>query len=301
MQPDFTLTEPVTIAPAQPCKARVISHAQINSGYYRLKLRCLFIAAHAQPGQFIHVLPPHVGFDPLLRRAFSILNVDNEAIEILYRAAGKGTTLLSSVVPGQTIDLLGPLGRPFHIGQGDVILVGGGVGVPPLVFLAQHLRTRLALREQSDKNRPFSLTAMIGGRTRYDVIGESELRSLQVDVQVATDDGSAGHQGLVTDLLRRHLETRATQPVGEDKSELPIVYSCGPFPMLRAVARLCAEFNVLCQVSLEENMPCGIGVCNGCVVPVVQAGDDYGLFRRICVEGPVLWSHEVDWTHSVGH
>lgn len=302
MQFDPMLIASVPTVPAQPYKALVVSHVQINPGYYRLKLQCPFVAAHAQPGQFIHVLPPRAGFDPLLRRAFSILNVDGDAIEVLYRAAGKGTTLLSSVVPGQTIDLLGPLGRPFHIGQGDVVLVGGGVGVPPLVFLAQHLRTRLALREQSDKNRPFSLTAIIGGRTRFDVIGQSELENLQVGVQVATDDGSAGHHGLVTDLLRRHIETKASlHPDSTNNSQLPIVYSCGPYPMLRTVAHLCAEFEVPCQVSLEENMPCGIGVCNGCVVPVVQAGDDYGLFRRICVEGPVLWSHEVDWTYSVGH
>jgi dihydroorotate dehydrogenase electron transfer subunit len=237
-----------------------------------------------------------------LRRAFSIFNIGNDAIEVLYRAAGKGTTLLSSAVPGANIDLLGPLGQPFHVQAGDVILVGGGVGVPPLVFLARHLLTRLALREQPDAQRPTSITAMIGARTRFDIIGQSELEALQVGVQVATDDGSAGRHGLVTDLLRDHLETKVSRhPDSPNNSQLPIVYSCGPYPMLRAVAQLCAEFQVPCQVSLEENMPCGIGVCNGCVVPVVQAGDDYGLFRRICVEGPVLWSHEVDWTRSVGH
>ena len=107
----------------------------------------------------------------------------------------------------------------------------------------------------------------------------------EVPVHIATDDGSLGHQGFVTDLLKVEL--------ARDKNA--VVYACGPLPMLRATARVCADFDVPCQVSLEENMPCGVGVCNGCVVPVAQAGDDYGLYRRICVEGPVLWAHEINW------
>lgn len=150
------------------------------------------------------------------------------------------------------------------------------MGVPPMAMLAAH-------------SQPENTIALIGARSSSDVICLEDFTKYQVPVRIATDDGSLGYHGLVTDLLKQELEQgRAT------------VFTCGPLPMLRAVAALCEKTNVPCQVSLEENMPCGVGVCNGCVVSVTGAGDDYGKYRRICVEGPALWAHEVDWNRFGG-
>lgn len=298
MQPALKSTR--IAPPTQRCKAPIIAHVEVAPGYWQLKLHCPFIAEAGRPGQFVHILPPRAGFDPFLRRAFSIFKTDPDAIEVLYRAAGKGTTLLSSARVGDDIDLIGPLGQPFEVHQRDIILVGGGIGVPPLVFLAQHQLNQPSSSQSCRAEFPLSPIAFIGARSRNDVIGREEFQNLKVPLQIATDDGSAGHHGLVTDLLRGHLQSLPPSNANQQgQPQSPTVYSCGPWPMLRAVAQLCAEFKVPCQVSLEENMPCGIGVCNGCVVPVLQAGDDYGLFRRICVEGPVLWSHEVQWDHPL--
>jgi dihydroorotate dehydrogenase electron transfer subunit len=136
------------------------------------------------------------------------------------------------------------------------------------------------------------MRALVGARSKNDVLCGEDFSRSNVPVEVATEDGSYGHRGLVTDLLRRHLELAA-------KNKNPSrVFSCGPLPMLSAVAQLCIQKNVPCQVSLEENMPCGVGICNGCVVPVVGAGDEYGRYRRVCVEGPVMRAQEIDWLHE---
>jgi dihydroorotate dehydrogenase electron transfer subunit len=257
--------------------AEVSDHQQVAPRYFRLKLRAPGIAGQARAGHFVHVMPrAQDARDPLLRRAFSILVVENEDIEILYRVEGRGTALMARWSIGDTIDVLGPLGNGFTALPAPpqrAILVGGGVGVPPMVMLA------------SCRNDNQRVVALIGARSEAEVICREDFAKFSIPVRVATDDGSCGHHGLVTDLLEDELEQG-----GE-----AIVFSCGPLPMLRAVAKLCRQFKVPCQVSLEENMPCGVGVCNGCVVPVADAGDDYGRYRRICVEGPVLWAHEIDW------
>ena len=296
MQPNISHAD-TSMTSAQRLQGRVISHAEVSPAYWQLTLQCKDVATSGRPGQFVHILPPRASFDPLLRRAFSIFQTEGDTFKVLYRAAGKGTRLLSKANIGDVIDLIGPLGQPFHIDnrQSTVILVGGGVGVPPLVFLAGRLLNAATSNTQSNPD----ITVLVGARSRTDVLGTNELAHIGIQTDIATEDGSAGHQGLVTDLLRRNLES--PQQAGDQGKQSAIVYACGPLPMLRAVAKMCADFKVLCQVSLEENMPCGIGVCNGCVVPVVKAGDDYGLYRRICVEGPVLWSHEVDWDQLGGH
>jgi dihydroorotate dehydrogenase electron transfer subunit len=142
--------------------------------------------------------------------------------------------------------------------------------------------------------------ALVGARTASDVIAVQDFAEYGINVEVATDDGSAGHRGFVTELLVEKLKQAAG--VGESTPQ-PVVYSCGPLPMLQRVATLCRDFKVQCYVSLEEAMPCGIGVCNGCVVPISGGvGDDappidgYARYRRICVEGPVLSAQDVDWS-----
>lgn len=261
--------------------APIVSQLEVAPRHFRLTLRQKDIAHAAQPGQFLHVLPRgEYSRDPLLRRAFSLLKVADDTITILYRVEGRGTAALSRLVAGDTVDILGPLGEAFAPLTRASWLVGGGVGVPPLAMLASRRG------EQSGHLRAF-----IGARSRDEVLCREEFEEQHIPVAVATDDGTLGHHGRVTELLETALREAAP-----DREELRI-YACGPIPMLRAVARLAAEYSVPAQVSLEENMPCGIGVCNGCVVPVLHASSDYARFRRICVQGPVLWAHEVDWSH----
>ena len=148
----------------------------------------------------------------------------------------------------------------------------------------------LSLEKQIFISSAENIMAIVGARTGSDVLCLEDFAKYNVAVKIATDDGSLGHHGFVTDLLR--IEFAKHQD-----GTMPVVYACGPLPMLKSVAQICAEFGASCQVSLEENMPCGIGVCNGCVIPVLGQSDDYGSYRRICVNGPVAWAHEVDWAH----
>lgn len=316
---------------SQPANKRALHRVAVSRieevapHHYQITLCSPNLASNAKPGQFVHVLTnpnsENWCFDPLLRRAFSIMSVDSishETIEVLFRAEGRGTQLLAKSRVGDEIDLIGPLGKPFdvspfelgcdnkglfHVKQTlpEAIVVGGGVGVPPLVFLSQFLR-----------KRNVGIHAIIGARTASDIIGCRELADVSANVRIATDDGSRGHEGRVTDLLGALFDEL-------DLNNLPvkpIVYSCGPLPMLRSVAQMCASFGIRCQVSLEENMPCGIGVCNGCVVRTHQPfGNDeniandcndilgkewtpYQAYRRVCVEGPACWADEIDWNYQ---
>ncbi len=267
-------------------RARVLAKRELAPRHFALTLANSDIARTARAGQFVHVLPhPREtqedttwSFDPLLRRAFSIMDVQGNNFEILFRVEGRGTRSLARAEIGEWLDILGPLGNGFSLSQAteSAILVGGGVGVPPMVF------TSRALKEKGIKTQ-----MLLGARSAADVLCEERFTSLQI----ATDDGSRGHHGRVGDLLESALE-----------QDLPdAVFACGPYPMLRAVALICEAKEVACEVSLEENMPCGIGVCNGCVVPMrasegTLAGDDYGRFRRICVHGPACDGRDIDWT-----
>lgn len=267
-------------------RARILAKREVAPRHFALTLVNSEIARAARPGQFVHVLPhpreneEELGwsFDPLLRRAFSIMDTHGEEFEVLFRVEGRGTLSLSRAQIGEWLDLVGPLGNGFSLDKAtrSAVLVGGGVGVPPMVFADRILR-----------ERGIETRMLLGARSSGDVLCEDHFPVLAV----ATDDGSRGHHGRVGDLLERALE-----------SALPDdVFACGPYPMLRAVARICEEKGVPCEVSLEENMPCGIGVCNGCVVPMravenTLEGDDYGRYRRICVHGPACDARSIDWT-----
>ena len=309
--------------------AVVLDIEEVAPAHFLMRLQAPALAQSAQAGQFVHVLTtPNVSdwtLDPLLRRAFSIMRVDSSAksfIEVLFRAAGRGTKLLSTARAGDEIDLLGPLGMPFdlapffpfsdgteefHVKQSPpkALVVGGGVGVPPLVFLSHTLH-----------QHAIEVSAVIGARTATEVIGERDLGFTCRTLQVTTEDGSRGYRGRVTELLIDMLDSSTGR--NKDFDVKPVVYACGPLPMLRAVADICAGQDIRCQVSLEENMPCGIGVCNGCVIRALQSAlkensersigepidgtetvgnvwTPYRAYRRVCVEGPACWADEIDW------
>jgi len=252
-------------------RAWVVHRESVGGEYFRLRLRPAKPFA-AQPGQFAMVKVGE-GMDPLLRRPFSIHRVtggESGEFELLFRVVGAGTERLARVHVGDRVDVLAPLGRGFRPQGRHPLLVGGGVGVAPLLFLAESLL--------QDGARP---KLLLGARADRDVLCHDDFRCLAVPYALATEDGSMGEPGLVTALLDRELQAGA---------EGVAVYACGPAPMLAAVARLCARAGVPCQVSLEAHMACGVGACLGCVVPGTSQP-----YLRVCKEGPVFDAGEIDW------
>ncbi len=284
MTPTSIAAPPIAAPPIErrQLRARIRSKREVARHHFAFAIECAHVAQTARPGQFVHILPcARTGesdgswsFDPLLRRAFSVMDVRGDEFDVLFRVEGRGTALLARANEGDWLDLIGPLGNGFslHKARQSAVLVGGGVGVPPMVLTARTL-----------KERGVDILMLLGARSAGDVLCEEHFSNLEI----ATDDGSRGHCGRVGDLLELCLQ-----------SEPPdMVFACGPYPMLRAVAGLCAAKSVACEVSLEENMPCGIGVCNGCVVPMREPhGGEYGRFRRICVDGPACDGQEINWT-----
>jgi dihydroorotate dehydrogenase electron transfer subunit len=255
----------------------------LNSRCFVLAFRSSEIAAAARPGQFL-MLSVTDGIDPLLRRPMAFYEILGPAaaphgFSVLVERTGRGTTLLSRLNPGDTIDVLAPLGTAFRLPtdtSAEAVLVMGGVGSAPFPLFAEALAAA---------GHP--VQAFIGGRTQDHLLCAADLEALGVGVTLATDDGSTGHHGLVTEPLTAHLDT-ATKP--------QVVYSCGPTPMMRAVDQIAAARGVPHQVSLEAPMACGIGVCLSCVVPT-RRSDGGWRYQRICREGPVFDADTLLWEH----
>jgi len=249
----------------------VQSSERLAEGLYRLTLRAPRIAAGARPGQFVMVACGD-SLDPLLRRPFSIHQVEaGGTIQLLFKVIGRGSRWLAALTPGQDLSLIGPLGHGFHLATtGPIALIGGGIGIAPLSFLAHRWRQSFPAGD---------CTVLLGGRTGAEIDQlAAEFTLLGCQVHIATDDGSRGHHGLVTELLPPLLH-RLTQ-----------VFTCGPFAMMAAVASLCQGAGVACETSLEAHMACGLGACLGCAV----VGAD-GQYRHVCKHGPVFQAEEVAW------
>lgn len=270
-------------------ECRVIAQSEVAPGVVRMLLEGDEIAKQAQPGQFVNVQVAKTT-DPLLRRPFSIHATypDEGVFSLLYVLVGRGTVLLNRVQPEETVSAVGPLGRPFDLGSSadaEHIVIAGGCGAAPLHFLCDALCNKWGCEK---------VTVLAGARDRDAVLCEAEFRAHGVDVGISTDDGSYGYHGLVTDLLKEHLEKRDT---GTETR----VYSCGPHLMMRQVAMICGEAGVAsCQVSLENTMACAVGVCMGCVQKIKGAikGDRSGRdwhHERVCTEGPVFNAEDIIW------
>lgn len=254
--------------------AKVTASSQVTDDIVCLALLAPDISLAATPGQFVMVRSG-AGLDPLLRRPFSISRVNNDdTLEILVKLIGKGSKALAALKVGDLVDLLGPLGHGFALpNQGRACLVGGGIGAAPLLFLAQKLAACLPGTD---------LQVLLGARTATEAIAMAQpFRDLYLPVQLATDDGTAGHHGLVGELL-------AALPHGAAPTQ---VYACGPHPMLADVARISKNKEWPCQVSTEAIMACGLGACLGCAVPR-SGGDGY---LHVCKQGPVFAAGDLQW------
>ena len=259
------------------CAALVAHREQVTPLHVLLRLHAPLLVAAARPGQFVHVRVTEA-CDPLLRRPFSVMRTEAATglVDVLFQVVGRGTEALGQVVEGQTLDLLGPLGTPFLLPTGgSVVLVAGGVGVAPLVFLAEAL---------AESPTDYGLTGLFGARTESLLCCWLELAARCSEFEAVTEDGSLGRSGLVTEALAERLST-APHP--------PTVYACGPLPMLAEVARLCEAAGAPAWVSLERWMGCGVGACLGCVVPARRAG--WPRYVRVCHEGPVFAAQDLDW------
>ncbi|MFA6563390.1 MAG: dihydroorotate dehydrogenase electron transfer subunit [Verrucomicrobiia bacterium] len=252
--------------------AQIISNERDTDAYFRLVLRAPEIARATQPGQFLHLRIPPLR-DALLRRPFSIFQADGETVSLLYKTIGKGTDALARMRAGEELSAIGPLGHGFTVparGGETPLLVAGGYGMAAMYLLAER--------------SPQRGVVFVGGRRRVDILCEAEFHKLGWDVRVTTEDGSYGEKGLVTQPLLAELKR------GDGKRKL---FACGPTPMLRAVAKIADEFKVPAEISMDEHMCCGVGVCLTCVIPVKTAsGWEY---QRTCTEGPVFDPREVLW------
>lgn len=276
--------------------APILEHTGFPGDQYVLRLRSPATAAGAKPGQFVHLrCDPHLP----MRRPMSIMRADPAAgsIEILYKAHGSGTRLLADRRPGDTLNLIGPIGVPFKLRDylSLPLLVGGGVGIPPMIFLAEHIR-----RQAPDvkplvlmgSEVPFPFTPrpsrIVVEGLQPDVIASMPLlEDWGIPSRLASGLEQQGcYHGLVTELADAWIE--ALEPERRQQVE---IFACGPTPMLRAVATLAQRRGLPCQVSVEEFMACGVGGCAGCAVPVVtEAGR---AMKRVCVDGPVFAAEAV--------
>lgn len=273
-------------------EARVISHEALPGEQYILRLQAPQCAAHAQPGQFIHLT---VGPRLRMRRPISLMRVDAEAgwLELLYKVVGDGTAELAQRQPGEVLSCLGPIGQGFTLRGPRPLLLGGGVGMPPMIFLAERLRRTAAkpfVVLGSEVPFPFQArpSAILVPGLPDGVIGTMPLlEDWGVAARLASLQGYPGcHEGYVTDLARAWLDA-----LDADARAEVCLYACGPEPMLRAAVALAREYELPIQVSLEEYMACAVGGCAGCVVEVAEPAGPQ--MRRVCVDGPVFDGYAV--------
>jgi dihydroorotate dehydrogenase electron transfer subunit len=278
-------------------EARVLSHLAYDAEQFVLRLGAPKCAAHAQPGSFAHLT-----CDPTIpmRRPLSIMRADPKAgwIEILYKVVGAGLQALAARKAGDTVSVLGPIGKPFvaHRGRPRALLIGGGVGIPPMVFLAERLKADPAFSPLvlmgSEVPFPFRTrpsATLIAGMPAGTIACMPLLEEWGVPSRLASRADFPGcYSGFVTELAHEWLQSLSEAQRAEVE-----VFACGPTPMLKATAALARRHGVPCQVSLEEFMACAVGGCAGCTVEVRTP--EGTAMKRVCVDGPVFEAHTVFW------
>jgi len=276
--------------------ARVLSHNAYPGGQHVLRVQAPKTAADAAPGMFVHLQ-----CDPLLpmRRPMSLMRVNPELgwIEILYKRHGVGTRLLARRVPGETLSVLGPIGVPFKLQsyRRRTLLVGGGVGIPPMIYLAEHLKSaapEVSMLVVMGSEAPFPFQAipsriLVPGVPAPVIAAMPLLEDWGIPSRLATRQGYPGcFDGYVTDLAAAWLSSLL--PAQRHEVEL---FACGPTPMLQAVAGLARQHALPCQLSVEEYMACAVGGCAGCTVAVRTPSGQ--VMKRACIDGPVFEASEL--------
>lgn len=249
-------------------KVEIVSQEKIGTAIFSMWIRSSNIANVAKPGQFISVYTKDTG--KLLPRPISICEIDKEQgkLRIVYRVTGigTGTDMFSELNQGDQIDVLGPLGNGFPLIEKKAFLIGGGIGVPPMLELAKQLNCEKRI--------------IVGYRDELFLI--DDLKE-QGEVYIATEDGSAGTKGNVLDSVKKYA------------LEADIIYACGPTPMLRAIKEYAVEHHIECYISMEEKMACGVGACLACVCKTKEVDHHSNVHnKRICKDGPVFLSTEVE-------
>jgi dihydroorotate dehydrogenase electron transfer subunit len=249
----------------------ITDQIQIAENIYKLTLQGELVSEMKAPGQFVH-LKVSDGFDPLLRRPISISSIDQKKkqFSMIYRKEGNGTTRLAKKTAGMSVDVLGPLGNGFPVAEAKpgtlAVLIGGGIGVPPLYELSKQL-----------KAKGVNVIHVLGFQTEKVVFGEDDFMALGETITV-TVDGSYGKKGFVTDVLKEY------------QWRFETMFACGPTPMLKALENLYPDKNVF--LSLEERMGCGIGACFACVCHLQNDPTGY-TYKKVCSDGPVFRAGEV--------
>lgn len=263
-------------------EAPVLRNEQITPDIYRLTLEAPAITELSNPGQFVMVKGADNKGLPLLRRPFSIHQSSADGkLQILFKKLGPGTSFLARKVAGEILSLVGPLGKGFSLSDltKHICVIGGGMGMAPLFYLTEELLCNPAKSQQ--------IKVLMGSTTGNEIRGiGNDFKNLGAEVHLATDDGSAGHQGLVTDLLASKL----------NQDEKWSVLTCGPYPMMKGVVEFCRRKEWPCQVSMETLMACGISACLGCAVQAAaQNNNPQEPYLHVCKDGPVFRAEELEW------
>ncbi len=249
--------------------AKILKNTKFSEGIYEMELSAPEIAKEAKPGQFVNLYTGKG--EMLLPRPISICEIDKKegTLRLLYQVIGKGTKCFSALTEGHSIKIMGPLGNGFTITQDCCknVVIGGGIGIPPLLELVKNLEGKVQV--------------FLGAKTNPILV--EEFQKLGANVYVATDDGSYGFHGNALELVRRISPTP------------DMIYACGPKVMLKAVADWAKENKLDAQVSMEERMACGIGACVGCAIKIKKQGTKDWENLKVCKDGPVFWSSEVMW------
>ena len=257
-------------------KAKLLKKEELKPEIFKFSVQADEIVNTARPGNFIEIRV-NDDIEPFLRRPISIYNMDKEKgiLEFIFQVKGKGTTILAKRNEGEAIDIVGPLGfGPFKYSNFENLgIIGGGIGVFPLYELAK-----------SAKNENKNVNTYLGFRNKDLVVLENEFKQVSNQLTITTDDGSYSQKGFAIDFLKKDIEA----------GKIDSIYACGPLPMLRAVRELALEKNIPCQISLEERMACGLGVCLGCAVKTAKSSKEAPEYWHVCKAGPVFQAKDVE-------
>lgn len=258
-------------------KSEILKIEKLKQDLYKFSIKADEIVKDAKPGQFIEIRVID-NIEPLLRRPISIYNLDKEngILEFIFQVKGKGTNILAQRKVGEQLDIIGPLGYgTFDVKQQEnVAIIGGGIGMFPLYELAKQLK------QTTNTN----INIYMGFRNKELITLEDEFKQVSNKLTITTDDGSYGIKGFAINELQKDIEERKPNKI----------YACGPLPMLRAVQKLAIEKDIPCQISLEEKMACGLGVCLGCAVKTAVSPKDAPKYWHVCKAGPVFNAKDVE-------